>query len=120
MLCLSSILCHLVDQEDALMRLRISAVLIGLLFVSATSFRAAQAQPNLVKVRVRVILVDQGLNQKAVPFFVVSLKGGAKVAEVKTSLDGTAEAHLAPGRYTVSTPKAAGLGSKRFSWDVQG
>jgi len=95
------------------MRLHISALLVGLLFVSAT-----QAQPNLVKVRVRVILVDHDLNQKVVPFFVVSLKGGAKAAEVKTSLEGTAEAHLPPGRYTVSTPKAAELGSRRFSWNI--
>jgi len=29
---------------------------------------AVQAQPNVVKVRVRVILVDQELNQKPVPF----------------------------------------------------
>ena len=96
------------------MRLYISAVLFGLLCVSA-----AQAQANLVKVRVRVILVDQQLNQKAVPFFLVSLKNGGKAVEVKTSLEGTAEAHLPPGRYTVSTPKFAELGDRRFSWNIQ-
>src|SRR5438552_18154637 len=89
-------------------------VLFGL--VSAL---AASAYPSLVIVRVRVILVDQDLNQKPVPFFVVSLKSGAKAAEVKTSLDGTAEAQLPPGRYTVSSPKAAELGAKRFSWSLQ-
>ena len=67
---------------------RYLAVILSLL-VSAC---ATLAQPNLVKVRVRVILVDQELTQKPVPFFVVSLKSGAKAAEVKTSLDGTAEA----------------------------
>jgi len=36
-----------------------------------------------------VILVDQELTQKPVPFFVVSLKSGTKTVEVKTSLDGT-------------------------------
>jgi len=66
-----------------------------------------------------VILVDQDLNQKPVPFFVVSLKSGAKATEVKTSLDGTAEVQLPPGRYTVSSPKAAELGAKRFSWSLQ-
>ena len=96
------------------MRVRIWAVLFALLFVSAT-----QAQPNLVKVRVRVILVDQELNQKAVPFFLVSLKCGAKAAEVKSSLEGTAEVHLPPGRCTVSTPKPAELGGRRFSWNIQ-
>src|SRR5437660_285174 len=96
------------------MRLYISAVLFGLLCVSA-----AQAQANRVKVRVRVILVDQQLNQKAVPFFLASLKNGGKAVEVKTSLEGTAEAHLPPGRYTVSTPKVAELGDRRFSWNIQ-
>src|SRR5260370_41719178 len=77
---------------------------------------ATPAQPNLVKVRVRVILVDQDLNQKPVPFFVVSLKCGAKASEGKSSLDGTAEAQLPPARCTVSSPKPAELGGGRFSW----
>ena len=92
----------------------LSVVLFGLVFASATL-----AQPNLVKVRVRVILVDQELNQKPVPFFVVSLKSGAKAAEVKTSLEGIAEAQLPPGRCTVSSPKPAELGGRRFSWNIQ-
>src|SRR6266851_419750 len=92
----------------------LSVVLFGLVFASATL-----AQPNLVKVRVRVILVDQELNQKPVPFFMVSLKSGAKAAEVKTSLEGIAEAQLPPGRCTVSSPKPADLGGRRFSWNIQ-
>jgi S1-C subfamily serine protease len=79
---------------------------------------AAHAQPHLVKVHVRVILVDRELNQKPVPFLLVSLKSGAKSVEVKTGLDGTAETNLPPGKYTVSTPKAAELGGQRFSWSV--
>lgn len=93
-----------------------SLSLILVLFASAC---ATLAQPNLVKVRVRVILVDQELSQKPVPFFIVSLKSGAKTAEVKTSLEGIAEAQLPPGRYTVSSPKPAELGGKRFSWNTQ-
>jgi S1-C subfamily serine protease len=96
------------------MRVHKLAVLFALLSVSGT-----QAQPNLVRVRVRVILVDQELNQKAVPFFMVSLKCGAKAVEVKSGLEGTAEAHLPPGRCTVSTPKPAELGGRRFSWNMQ-
>src|SRR6266478_7408248 len=96
------------------MKRYLSVLLLGL--VSAC---AALAQPNLVKVRVRVILVDQELSQKPVPFFVVLLKSGAKAAEVKTSLEGTAEAHLPPGRCTVSSPKPAELGGRRFSWNIQ-
>ena len=96
------------------MKRYLSVGLFGLLSAYATF-----AQPNLVRVRVRVILVDQELSQKPVPFFLVSLKSGGKVAEVKTSLEGTAEAQLPPGRYTVSSPKPAELGGKRFSWNIQ-
>ncbi len=78
-----------------------------------------QAQMAAVKVRVRVILVDRDLNQKPVPFLVVSLKNGGKAVEVKTGLDGTAETQLPPGKYTVTTPKPVELGGKRFSWSVQ-
>ncbi len=96
------------------MKRYLSLVLLGLVSAWATS-----AHPTLVKVRVRVILVDQDLNQKPVPFFVVSLKSGAKAAEVKTNLDGTAEAQLPPGRCTISSPKPAELSGKRFSWNIQ-
>ncbi|HKW31497.1 MAG TPA: serine protease [Candidatus Acidoferrum sp.] len=79
----------------------------------------AWASPNSVKVHVRVILVDQDLNQKPVPFFVVSFKGAAKTVEVKTGLDGSVETQLLPGKYIVTTAKPAELGGKRFSWDVR-
>ena len=92
---------------------------LSLILVLLASSCAALPQPNLVKVRVRVILVDQELSQKPVPFFIVSLKSGAKTVEVKTSLDGIAEAQLPPGRYTVSSPKPAELGGRRFSWNTQ-
>src|SRR5258708_38743639 len=65
------------------------------------------------------MLGGRDLNQKPVPFFVVSLKCGGKAAEVKTGLEGTAEAQLQPGRCMVSSPKAAELGSRRFSWNIQ-
>ncbi|MBA0084708.1 MAG: serine protease [Acidobacteria bacterium Pan2503] len=89
--------------------------LAALFFVCAV---AVDARPDAVKVRVRVILVDQELNQKPVPFLVVSMKSGAKSVEVKTGLDGTAETQLPPGKYTVATPKAVELGGRRFSWSV--
>src|SRR5712692_11865509 len=96
------------------MKRYLSVVLLGLVSAWVTP-----AQPNLVKVRVRVILVDQELSQKPVPFFIVSLKSGAKTAEVKTSLDGIAEAQLPPGRYTGCSPKPAELGGRGFSWNTQ-
>lgn len=79
---------------------------------------AVQARPDLVKVRVRVILVDHDLNQKPVPFLVVSLKSGAKSVDVKTGLDGTVETQLPPGKYLITTPKPAELGGRSFSWNV--
>ena len=87
----------------------------ALFFICAV---AVHARPDTVKVRLRVILVDQELNQKPVPFLVVSFKGGAKSVEVKTGLDGTAETQLPPGKYTIATPKPAELGGRRFSWNV--
>jgi len=89
------------------------------LCVSCVSALPASASPNSVKVRVRVVLVDQELNQKPVPFFVVSLKGAAKAVEVKTGLDGSAETQLPPGKYTLTSAKPAELGGKRFTWDVR-
>ncbi len=79
---------------------------------------AVQARPDLVKVRVRVILVDHDLNQKPVPFLLVSLKSGAKSVDVKTGLDGAAETQLPPGKYVITTPKPAELGGRSFSWNV--
>ena len=37
---------------------------------------AVQARPDLVKLHLRVILVDRDLNQKPVPFLLVSVKSG--------------------------------------------
>ena len=79
---------------------------------------AVQANPDLVKVKVRVILIDRDLNQKPVPFLLVSLKSGAKSSEVKTGLDGTVETQLPPGKYMITTPKPAELGDRRFSWNM--
>jgi hypothetical protein len=86
-----------------------------LLFVCAL---AAEARPDLVKVHVRVILVDRDLNQKPVPFLLVSLKSGAKSVDIKTGLDGTVETQLPPGKYVITTPKPAELGGRSFSWNV--
>ena len=77
-----------------------------------------QASPELVKVHVRVILVDRDLNQKPVPFLLVSLRNGAKSIDVKTGLDGTVEAQLPPGKYTLTTPKPAELAGRSFSWNI--
>jgi Trypsin-like peptidase domain len=91
---------------------------VALFFFFACAF-AIPAQQSSVKVRIRIVLVDKELNQKPVPFVVVSLKSGVKTAEVKTGLDGTAETFLPRGKYTVTTPKAVELAGRRFSWNLQ-
>jgi V8-like Glu-specific endopeptidase len=92
------------------------ALRLSVLFLACTL--AAQTQPPPVKVHVRVVLVDRELNQKPVPFLLVSLKHGTNSAEVKTGLDGTAEISLPPGKYTIATPKPAELGGQHFFWNV--
>lgn len=88
---------------------------LSVLFLACTL--AAQTR-DVVKVHVRVVLVDRELNQKPVPFFMVSFKHGTQSGEVKTGLDGTAEINLAPGKYTVASLKPAELGGQQFSWKL--
>jgi S1-C subfamily serine protease len=73
-----------------------------------------------VTVRVRVVLVDKNLNQKPVPFYLISFRpeGAAAATELKTDLDGKAEVQLAAGRYTISTRKPLELGDKRYVWNL--
>src|SRR5215472_12033640 len=91
---------------------------LSLTFLLLVCTCAAQSPTDLVKVHIRVVLVDGELNQKPVPFLLVSLKSGAKSSEVKTGLDGTAEIKLPRGKYTITTPKPTELGGQRFSWSM--
>jgi hypothetical protein len=79
-------------------------------------------QAALVNVKVRVLLVDKDLNQKPVPFYVIHLRNTESSdapAELKTDLDGKAERQLAPGHYSISTPKPVELGGKRYTWNLE-
>jgi S1-C subfamily serine protease len=79
-----------------------------------------QAAP--VTVKVRVVIVDKELNQKPVPFYVLSFRKSASAGtpvELKTDLDGKAEKQLSPGRYSISTSKPVELGGKRYSWNLE-
>jgi len=83
---------------------------------------SARPQTAPVNVRLRVVLVDKDLNQKPVPFFVISVRNAASTdapTELKTDLEGKAERQLAPGRYTISTPKPVELGGKRYTWNLE-
>ncbi|HXH65819.1 MAG TPA: S1C family serine protease [Candidatus Limnocylindrales bacterium] len=92
-------------------------IMASLLF-SSVMVPPPQSAP--VTVKIRVLIVDKDLNQKPVPFYIVSFKNAANApAALKTDLDGKAEKQLPPGRYTVSTPKPVELGGKRYSWNLE-
>jgi hypothetical protein len=79
------------------------------------------AQTATVKVKLRTILVDSQLNQKPVPFLVVTLRGpGASTSatELKTGLDGTAEKELPAGKYTLSVATPMDFDGKQYSWKM--
>jgi hypothetical protein len=80
------------------------------------------AQTDTVRVKLRVILVDKDLNQKPVPFLLVvfrDMEGAKAGTEVKTGLEGAAQAQLRAGHYEVTTPKPAELGGKRYRWRLE-
>jgi S1-C subfamily serine protease len=82
----------------------------------------ASPQTQLVNLRLRVLLVDKDLNQKPVPFLVVSFRDQANTAtstELKTDLEGKAEKQLAPGRYAITTAKPVEFGGKRYTWNLE-
>jgi len=58
-------------------------------------------------------LWDHDLNQKVLPFFVVSLKGGANATDVEDILKDCVSASF-PGRYTVFINAQARTGKQRF------
>lgn len=86
------------------------------------SLLSAKPQAAPVNVKLRVLLVDKDLNQKAVPFYVVSLRnttGGDAPIELKTDLEGKAEKQLPAGKYSITTAKPMELGGKRYSWNLE-
>jgi len=87
-----------------------------------TSYLCPVPQTAPANVKVRVLIVDKDLNQKPVPFYIINFKNAANAAApavLKTDLDGKAETHLPPGRYSISTPKPVELGGKRYSWTLE-
>lgn len=95
-------------------------LLTGLLAI--TSLFSANPQAEPVNVKLRVLLVDKDLNQKPVPFFVVSFRnaaGGASPIELKTDLDGKAEKQLPSGKYLIAAAKPLELSGKRYSWNLE-
>jgi len=90
--------------------------------VVLVSLTGPELQKAPVRVKLRVLLVDKDLNQKPVPFYVVSFHNqtsNSNSLELKTDLEGKAEDSLEAGRYSITTPKPIELGSKRFSWNLE-
>lgn len=93
-------------------------LLLASLFFSPRG--GATPQTASVNVHLRVVLVDKNLNQKPVPFYLISFRseGGIGATELKTDLDGKAEKQLATGRYTISSLKPLELDGKRYIWNL--
>jgi hypothetical protein len=101
--------------------LAMSQQLLTALF-ALLSLAGARPQTGPVEVKLRVLLVDKDLNQKAVPFYIVSFRNtasGGTPIELKTDLDGKAEKQLPPGKYSVTPSKPVELGGKRYSWNLE-
>ena len=75
-----------------------------------------------VKVNLHIILVDQELNQKPVPWFHVTLRREdtqkSEVFDLITKLDGTCERVVPTGRYQLVTPHAIDLQGRRYTWSM--
>jgi S1-C subfamily serine protease len=92
-----------------------------------------KAQEPVVTVRVRAILVDGELTQKAVPHLAVKIvaievedaseaTAGANMktsVEVKTNFEGVAEIRLRAGKYRVSSPEGIEFAGARYTWDME-
>jgi len=74
------------------------------------------------KVNLHIILVDQDLNQKPVPWFHVTLRRqdthNSEVFDLITKLDGTCERVVPTGRYELVTPHAIDLQGRRYTWSM--
>jgi S1-C subfamily serine protease len=75
-----------------------------------------------VKVNLHIILVDQELNQKPVPWFHVTLRRedtqNSELFDLITKLDGTCDRVVPTGRYELVTPHAIDLQGRRYTWSM--
>ena len=90
--------------------------------VALTPLFAPSPQTAPVNVKIRVVLVDNDLHHKPVPFYVIRFRSaadGAAPIELKTDLDGKAEKQLPPGKYLITTVKPIELSGKRYTWNLE-
>jgi hypothetical protein len=95
--------------------------LAALIILALLVHSDARAQGDLVKVRIKAVLVSKDLNQKPVPHlnlqFIDGSPDGERIA-VKTNLDGLAEITLKPGMYHLLCSGIEFEGH-RYVWDIE-
>src|SRR5215470_11779668 len=76
-----------------------------------------------VKIKLEIILVDQNLNQKPVPWFHVRLRRedsrNPEAFELKTKRDGTCDTAIPAGRYELATPQPINLKGSLYTWSME-
>ena len=97
---------------------RLAAFFVLLSFYAAVS---VPAQTPNIKVKVRAVLYDHDLNQKPVPHLALKFHSAEKGTDTAatTSLDGTTDVELAPGKYQISTGKPIEFQGKTYTWELQ-
>jgi len=101
------------------MKSRLFCVLLTLLLTGAF---AAPARLSTVKLKLRAVLVDSQLNQKPVPFIVVTMQGpgdSTGITELKTGLDGAVDKELLAGKYQLAVAKPLDFDGKRYTWKME-
>lgn len=84
--------------------------------------RPLPAQTPSVKVKVRAALYDRDLNMKPVPHLALTFRNldqSGPETPIQTSLDGTAEVELTPGKYQITSGKPTEFQGKTYMWDLQ-
>ena len=101
------------------MRRKALFVLLALTIAIVSSASAQTAKP--IPVKIRAALFDRDLNIKPVPRLQITIRSldtpSEPTVELRTSLEGTAEANLAPGKYQLTTTSNAELFGKSYTWD---
>jgi S1-C subfamily serine protease len=81
------------------------------------------AQTGTSKVSVRVVLVDEDLNQKPVPHITIALSKDSSdpnpSQELKTDFAGNAEFQSPPGKYRLSTSEGVDYQGRHYAWEVE-
>src|ERR1700757_4854803 len=102
--------------------MKVPSLPILLALVSSLSVPAIAQDSQPVTVHIRAALFDRDLNLKPVPRLQISLRSldspATAPVEVRTSLDGTAEVSLHPGKYQLTTASGAELFGKTYRWDL--